>query len=57
MGHYESSAKRKIYSTKCPRKENGERSHQRLNSMLESSRKKKQTHPGGVEMVNNQIEG
>ena len=42
MGHYESSAKRKVHSTKCPIKENGE-------STPESFReKKKQTHPGGV---------
>ena len=40
MGHYESSAKRKVHSTKCPIKENGESTHWRLNSTLESSRKK-----------------
>ena len=28
MGHYESSAMRKVHSTKCPHKEKGESSHQ-----------------------------
>ena len=40
MGHYESSAKRKVHSTKCPIKENGESTHWTLKSTLESSRKK-----------------
>ena len=42
MGHYESTAKRKVHSTKCPIKENGESTHWRLNSTLESTRKKKE---------------
>ena len=45
MGHYESSAKRKVHSTKCPIKENGESTHGRLNSTLESSRKKEADTP------------
>ena len=50
MGHYENSAKRKVHSTKCLIKENGESTHWRLNSTLESSRKKKKLIlPGGVE--------
>ena len=41
---------RKVHSTKCPTKENGESTHWRLNSTPESSgEKKKQTHPEGVE--------
>ena len=55
MGHYESSAKRKVQS---PHKENGESTHWRLNSTPESSRKKKKLiHRGGVETGNNQTEG
>ena len=50
MGHNESSAKRKVHSTKCPIKENGESTHWRLNSTPErSGKKKKQSHPGGIE--------
>ena len=45
MGHYESSAKRKVHSTKCPIKEKGESIHWRLNSTLESSRKKEADLP------------
>ena len=40
MGHNESSAKKKVHSTKCPIKENGEITHWRLNSTPESSGKK-----------------
>ena len=42
MRHCESSAKRKVHSTKCPIKEIGESTYWRLNSTLESSRKKKE---------------
>ena len=50
MGHYESSAKRKVHSTKCPFKETGESTYWSLNSTPENSGKKeKQTLPGGVE--------
>ena len=45
MGHYESSAKRKVHSTKCPIKENGESTHWRLNSTIESSRIKEADSP------------
>ena len=45
MEHYESSAKRKVHSTKCPIKENREGTHWRLNSTLESSRKKEADSP------------
>ena len=45
MGHYESSAKRKVHSTKCPIKENGESTHWRLNSTPESSGKKEADSP------------
>ena len=49
MGHYESSAKRKVHSTKCLQKENEEISHYRLVAHLkaleqkevDSSKKKK----------------
>ena len=48
MGHYESSAKRKVYSTKCPQIE---KAHIRdLKAHLKAlENKKKQTHRGGVE--------
>ena len=39
MGHKESSAYRKVYSTKCPIIENRESTHWSLNSTPESSRK------------------
>ena len=42
MGHNESNAKRKVHSTKCPIKESRESTHWRLNSTLESSRKRKE---------------
>ena len=42
MGHNESSAKRKVHSNRCPNKENGESTHWRPNSTIESSRKKKE---------------
>ena len=45
MRHYESSAKWKIHSTKCPIKENGESTHWRLNSTPENSRKKEADSP------------
>ena len=41
----ESSAKRKIHSTKCPHKENGESSHQWPNSTPESIKKKEAGSP------------
>ena len=42
MGHNESSAKRKVHSTKCPIKENGKRTYWRLNNTPESSGEKKE---------------
>ena len=49
MEHYESSAKRKVYSTKCPQKEM-EKAHIRdLTAHLKALEKKKQIHPGGLE--------
>lgn len=41
MGHFESRAKRKAHSTKCPHIKLGEISHKRLNSTSENSRTKK----------------
>ena len=50
MGHNENSSKRKVHSTKCPIKENGESIYWRLNSTPKSSgKKKKQTLQGGIE--------
>ena len=43
MGHNESSAKRKVHSTDCPIKENGENTLWRLNSTPENSGKTKET--------------
>ena len=50
MGHYESSAKRKVHSSKSPHKKT-EKAHIRdLTAQLKTlEKKKKQTHPGGVE--------
>ena len=45
MGHNESSAKRKVHSTKCPFKENGESTYWTLNSTPESSGKKEADSP------------
>ena len=42
MGHNERSSKRKVHSTKCLIKENGESIYWRLNSTPESSGKKKE---------------
>ena len=44
MRHYESIVKRN-HSTKCPIKENGESTHWRFNSTLESPRKKEADSP------------
>ena len=50
MGHYESSAKRKVHSSKRPLKKKTEKAHIRdLTAHLKALEKKKQTHPGGVE--------
>ena len=45
MGHNVSSSKRKVHSTKCPIKENGESTHWRLNSTPKSSGKKEADSP------------
>jgi hypothetical protein len=41
MEHNESSAKRKTHSSKCLQKETGQRIHQQLDSIPESSRIKR----------------
>ena len=46
MGHYESSAKRKVHSTKCPHQINGGDLTAQLKGL---EKKKKQTLPGRVE--------
>ena len=49
MGHYESSAKRKVHSTKCPFKKTEKAHIGDLTAHLKALEKKKQTLPGGVE--------
>ena len=51
MGHYESSAKRKVHSTKCPiKKKKTKKAHVGdLTAHLKALEKKNQTHPEGVE--------
>ena len=45
MGHYESSAKRKVHSTKCPHKENEETHIRNLTVHLKALEKKEADSP------------
>ena len=56
VGHYESSAKRKVHSTKCLHKEAGKSHISELTQCLKTPERKKQTHPGVPHGRKNQIE-
>ena len=49
MGHNESSAKRKIHSTKCPVKKLERSYTSNLTAHLKALEQRKQTHPRGID--------
>ena len=56
MGHNESSAKRKVHSTKCLHKEISEISYWKLSNTPKNSRAKRNKHTQEQEMIKFMIE-